>query len=589
MESPTRQFVRRAEEGHSVFLPEVRRAYRDMSEANRLDLHFFLTCLDGEVRKFALSLPLFAACAEAEQRFVLDFVLAQTFNLLSCLGGSELRLRFSRRCPEADAVGKRIASAFATEGYANAVRVADRMLAALYPGENRRFSIAIVDEMPPCRKDSLDSDARAADILHDAAQGLDDKILLGVDIGGTDIKLALAVKGRLKCVKEFDWFPTAFISAEEFIAPISTLVRLMAACAAEGAETDAALTAALSRHATVREMESALEGRGASPVLFDAIGMAFPDVVVDDRIVGGESPKTLGMRQALGDCYEQEFAELTNLAATLGGRTKNGNAVFIVNDGSLAAFAAGVELAQVRKDAVARGVLAHSLGTDFGTGWVTAEGTIPNLPLEAYGCIIDLGSYPERNFPANDARSINNFNHGLPGTMQKFAGQSGVFRLAMKTLPSLRPDLYAEITTKQFIVENSGELIVPTEPADMWKPFLEYLTALASRGDCREVEDVFREVGRAIGMVSHEIDWIVKPGLKTRTLFGRLVKMARCFELMREGAAEVNSRTEFEAADDNMANTELMRALAIGNKHTVAQFAQAVGAVHYANSRLGVS
>jgi hypothetical protein len=38
-------------------------------------------------------------------------------------------------------------------------------------------------------------------------------------------------------------------------------------------------------------------------------------------------------------------------------------------------------------------------------------------------------------------------------------------------------------------------------------------------------------------------------------------------------------------ADDEMANTLLMRQLRESERYTIAQFAQAIGAVHYANYR----
>ena len=55
---------------------------------------------------------------------------------------------------------------------------------------------------------------------------------IGIDIGGTDIKAAVAADGRLVCVKEYDWNPAASPTAEGIIAPIELLVRLMACCAA---------------------------------------------------------------------------------------------------------------------------------------------------------------------------------------------------------------------------------------------------------------------------------------------------------------------------------------------------------------------
>lgn len=83
------------------------------------------------------------------------------------------------------------------------------------------------------------------------------KLLLGIDIGGTDIKLAVSVDGRLALCKEFDWFPASFATAEELIAPILLLTRLLRAAGTLFAQGKAARldTAALSKTATLEEME----------------------------------------------------------------------------------------------------------------------------------------------------------------------------------------------------------------------------------------------------------------------------------------------------------------------------------------------
>lgn len=53
-------------------------------------------------------------------------------------------------------------------------------------------------------------------------------VCCGIDIGGTDIKAAVAVDGRLVCVKEYDWNPAASLVAEGITGPIVLLVQLMA-------------------------------------------------------------------------------------------------------------------------------------------------------------------------------------------------------------------------------------------------------------------------------------------------------------------------------------------------------------------------
>ena len=158
-----------------------------------------------------------------------------------------------------------------------------------------------------------------------------------------------------------------------------------------------------------------------------------------DKIVGGEVYKTRGIRSNPAVDYEAEFRRLSDLDVALRRFVKPGGAVGIVNDGPMAAFTAAVETAAIDEGAVADGVFAHTLGTELGTGWVTETGDIPDIPLEIYNCVIDVGSYPERAFEPDDVRSVLNFNTRLAGTLQKYASQSGVFRLALKYLPGRGP------------------------------------------------------------------------------------------------------------------------------------------------------
>jgi hypothetical protein len=318
---------------------------------------------------------------------------------------------------------------------------------------------------------------------------------------------------------------------------------------------------------------------------FDAIGLCFPDVVVRNRVVGGEVPKTRAMRRNTGRDFEKQFVELTDLNVKLEALCRDGGAVMNTNDGPMAAFTAAVELAASPTPELGRrGVFAHSLGTDLGTGLALADGSIPEIPLEVYNLILDLGSATARELPPEDLRSLANTNTGIPGTPQKLASQAGAFRLADTAITRSRPDLALEIADRGFVVEDGGVKTVPEEPIDQRKPYLAFLMERAATDP--EIAEVFRTIGEYMAVVFDETEHILRTGLDERFLFGRFVKMPACFALMQEGAARRNPRVHFVAADSEMAYTPLMQALAADPDYTVAQFGQAIGAVYFGNMGL---
>ena len=119
-------------------------------------------------------------------------------------------------------------------------------------------------------------------------------------------------------------------------------------------------------------------------------------------------------------------------------------------------------------------LFAHTLGTELGTGWILPDGSIPEIPLEVYNFIVDLGSFGQRAYDPDDARSILNVNTALSGTLQKCACQHGVFRLGAKYLPERDPQTYARLFERGLFVRDGECLRVPTAPVDMRKACLEF-------------------------------------------------------------------------------------------------------------------
>ncbi|MDE7245836.1 MAG: hypothetical protein K2O18_17930 [Oscillospiraceae bacterium] len=578
-------FLQQAANGQSVYITDVRTAFQ--THGTR-PFHLHVTLYDRSVRAFALRLPETAGLAEKE--FVESYVYANIYNLLSALGGIRIDIYLDKADRDALSLAGGLHQIFqldlpktARRGYGKCLNVNERILTALTGGaEQFAFGIHDVRDEPPAEPPKA---VTGQCIFSKLPAMTRSRMLLGMDIGGTDVKLAVSIDGQLALCKEFDWFPAACPLAEQITGPLLLLARLLRAAgslywAGQAAEID---WNALDRHATLEEMErsAAVMEQAAGDGLqnFDAIGLCFPDVVIQNRIVGGEASKTLGLRNNSALDYETQFAEITALNQKLAAYVAEGGAVMNINDGPMASFTAAVEQAAGGGD-MSRGFFAHTLGTELGTGWVRPDGSIPEIPLEVYNLIIDLGSYAQREFDSGDVRSVNNVNTALPGTLQRYTSQFGVFRLAAEYLPERAPELMQEVLDRGLFRWEGERLIVPSEPEDMRKPCLEFFMRQAAAGQpvCGEI---FRTVGEYLAVTWRETEYILRPETEERTLFGRFVKLPACFQLMCEGAQRREPTLRQYAAGSGLANTALMKQLDAHPNYTVAQFAQAVGAVYY--------
>ena len=606
MSQAVRDLVEAAAAGRPVYISTVRDRFESLQPSESFLLVAKLSGFKDDETVFTFRLPRLAGIATDEKALVMEYILASFYNIISTLGGRALSLESQLSGGEGADLGAAFASEFGIDeprlsrpGYGRAVNVSERMDEAISPvgtASRGQFRVGAGGPGKPSPSPSLSPGNRGTALMTETATGgLEAAAICGMDIGGTDIKLSLAIDGRIVRLLEYDWFPAGFTTVDEIIEPVlvlARLARLEGACLRgepTAADVRQVLAPALEHGATMDAMRAAAAAGEAlltKPFALDAIGVCFPDVVVRDKIVGGEVYKTRGMRAALGPAYEDQFRRLSSLDDSLRALVTPTGVVGIINDGPMAAFTAAVEIGVSDPDEIADGVFAHTLGTELGSGWVTQDGTIPDIPLEIYNCIIDLGSYPEREFPPDDVRSVNNFNTRLPGTLQKYTSQSGVFRLAAKYLPSEDPELFSELLAGGMLAESSGGLYVPTEPMDMRKPLLEHLMRAAERGGHPTVDRIFREIGEFLGVAWQECEWLLAPAARQRILFGRLVKRRACFDLMVEGARAIAPALELVVADDELANTALMGQLRDSDGYTVAQFAQAIGAIHYANFRL---
>lgn len=524
--------------GESLWLPDLRDALGKDPAA--LPLRIRLRTAGTEQREHCL--PLVPPESGEEAAFLRNVLRAFLLNLLSACGGSDLRLYLPEAAPAS--LWELTASALEAleePGYDKALRVSARLCAAAGLPPFRRELLPLSAWTPPPTKESAAPAELGARLRR--ASGLGARGLrCGLDVGGTDIKLVLSRDGELLLAEEYDWDPSRLPTAEALMEPILAFLK--------------------------RGLAKACPGEDARP---HSLGLSFPDVVIRDRILGGETPKTKGIREHDPANYENELRRLAGLNDGLASLCRPGVRVRALNDGSMAAFTAALELACAGEDgAVARGVFAHSLGTDLGSGWLRADGRVPEMPLELYDLLIDLGSAPQAALPAEDLRSTRNENSGLPGA-RRYLGQAAAFRLAWELEPGL---------LEGFVEEKDGILRVRSEPEDLRKPCLEHLMTLAEKEE-PAAEEIFRRIGVHLGQISREIQALLQPETEERFLFGRFVRHPRCFALIREGCASVLPELRLVAADRDLAASPLMRSLAARGEGMAARFGQAVGALYY--------
>ena len=673
-------FLQHAREDEPIYITDVRRSF---DREGVIPLILEVLGYDHGRRRYSLRLPDIRTVQE--QAFVSSYIYAMIFNILSATGARQMDIYTDLANETVMEIIRSLDDVFQTDlpkilrsGYGKCLNVNERILETLDGEESRFFFVihAIPDkDAGDCVNDKDSGDCPAVHMGNDSISGntaaisegrkqnfaevpekIRGKMFLGIDVGGTDIKMAVSIDGELRLWKEYDWDPASFTEAGQLTGPILDMTRMLLAAGnlLRMSRPEAVIRGAMKREATTEEMVRAAQtmemllediyaeqpdggsenscaehpdgGRNNScteqsdggrenscaeqsdggrenscagqpdgdrkkPALFDGIGLSFPDVVIGGRIVGGETTKTRGLRSNTSKDYEEQFRQVGDLCELLGKYMVPGRKVCCTNDGPMAAYTAAVEMAAGGGD-VSDGFFAYSLGTELGTGWVTAEGRIPDIPLEIYNSVIDLGSLHAAMYPPDDVRTSRNSNSLIPGSLQKYAGQSGVFRLAQKYLPVYEPQVWEEVRAKGFVtcsvhadsVQESGQ---PSSflyvPADKRKECLEFFMRKAADGDsypwCREI---FRTIGEYVAVTWAENEYILQTGISSRTLFGRLVKEPSCFELICEGARRRERHLQLHSADGNMAESVLMKQLAITPGVSVAQFAQAVGAIYFA-------
>ena len=197
-------FLKQAAEDRPVYLTDVREAFQ--AQGTR-PFHLHAVLYDGSVRVFPLKLP------QGEGEFLAEYVHAHIYNILSTLGAVRMDIYLDQEDRALAALAGGLGEVFQVDrakgertGYGKCLNVNERVLAALFQGRER-FAFRMLDiTEEPAGTETLRA-AAGQPVFAQLPGRTRGRMLLGMDVGGTDVKLAVSVDGQLVLCKELTGFP----------------------------------------------------------------------------------------------------------------------------------------------------------------------------------------------------------------------------------------------------------------------------------------------------------------------------------------------------------------------------------------------
>ncbi|MBN2851770.1 MAG: hypothetical protein JXQ23_03445, partial [Clostridia bacterium] len=285
--------IANAKLGHNVFITDIRNQFKKLENSQSILMELHLLEI-GDRKFFEIFVPKVIEKGE-QTSFVQSYINAEIYNILSSLGGIALSVYTDVKNEAVRDILEKVSDEFCINKakadrnfYGNCINVIDRMITAIH-GEGRKFEYSVNDDkFRPETAKSSSEEGKRSDMLRRVTENLEGKAICGIDIGGTDIKVALSDGNDICCFKEYDWNPKSFVLADQLIKPVVYLTKLVRAyysmkyCQNVKASDKNALSVkidqAMDKHADIEliysvvdEAESVL---GDEILLIDAIGLS---------------------------------------------------------------------------------------------------------------------------------------------------------------------------------------------------------------------------------------------------------------------------------------------------------------------------
>lgn len=564
-----------------LFLSELQERISRLPAGERQEIRLLVWVnKEQEYRKLCFEMPK-GETLQGERELYRRYLLAMMNNLLVSFGGAGLELYFDETDQELKSLAEEAVAEFQADSprndrksYGVYLNYINRMNVFLGLG---RFAFQLKDlsawpELSPEKEYRIyvpQKEEEELKLLKRTATELEGRCICSLDVGGNSIKGAVVKDGRALVLKEYQWYPTGCRTAQEMNDPMLLMVRFLSACTGlmERNGNLAAAEAAFAKNVPYGQLLAETEALERSGICtkgrFDAIVIGFPDIVVHNKIAGGESFKHQGMKNNPDTDYEVEFFKTSDLDELAAPYAKEGAPVVVLNDGNAASYITSVEQTFAPESFIdENGMFCCTIGTEMGTGFISRGGTIQHIPLEGFQHVIDLGNEEYQKYPPADLRSVNSTNTGIPGVVQKYISQMGLFRMALTALWESKDPLFEKLQEMGLIAYNAGAdtLYSVLEPEDRRGTLTRFLVSRLSEG-CPAVEEAFRMMGKAMGILIDQ-DRLIFPEITTRRLLsGGIIADDRAFALMREGLRAYNPSYDVMRLDEETMYSPLLRSM----------------------------
>ena len=260
---------------------------------------------------------------------------------------------------------------------------------------------------------------------------------------------------------------------------------------------------------------------------------------------------------------------------------KAGAPVVVLNDGNAASYITSVEQAFAEESILdENGLFANTIGTEMGTGFISRGGTIQHIPLEGFQHVIDLGNEEYKRYPASDIRSVNSTNTGIPGVVQKYISQMGLFRMAITWMYEHQDPMLEELQEKGLLSfdRESDKMTAVLEPKDRRGELTRFLVSLLEQQHPAVVY-AYETMGKAMGILIDQDRLIFPEIAPVRLLSGGIIADNRACELLRKGLKEYNSGYEVIRLDEETMYSPLLKSM----KPEERNFNVAIGSAYIGN------